>query len=531
MHSEALARIVRPRQRYAYDLIVQIGLARYLRNKQREEIRDELLQQRGIKLSNASVSNLCDRFLTYFEALHLIRAPFLRASMQMEGGYPLHLDATNDRGKGGLFVCMDGFRGWVLVSGKIPSEHEDHLRPLVEKTVTLFGYPLSTMRDLMKAGPKTVAPISERGKPDLVCHYHFLGAVGEKLFDESYSTLREMLRQSKIRSDCWKLLRELRRPRKAAHDEGCLGSGRVCDDLLALIYWILEGDGKKKPRYPFTLPHLDFFQRCRQAMQQAERWVPTPRILPERQALQHLGVLMARVEHEKQFVEVAGQLETSWQAFCELRDVLRLTNAKLPIPGTRVRPIGAPAVEYERLQAIEEATEKYLQRLRCRVGDQDKRKPLTPDEVILKYLERYGDHLFGHPVICNEDGEIIAVAERTNYILEHFFADEKQGLRRRLGKAHLGRDLEDQPPQASLVANLRHDDYIRILCGSLENLANAFADLDKKALDDTTPLSRDNRVSDIRRRVRALLEREVEYATVLVNTTGAPEIAPTATVV
>jgi hypothetical protein len=184
---------------------------------------------------------------------------------------------------------------------------------------------------------------------------------------------------------------------------------------------------------------------------------------------------MARVEHEKQFVEVANQLETSWQAFCELRDVLRLTNAKLPIPGTRVEQIGAPTVEFERLRAIKEATEKYLQRLRCRVGDQGKRKPLSPEEVILEYLERYADHLFGHPVLFNEDGEVIAVAERTNYIAEHFFADEKHRLRRRLGKAHLGRDLEDQPPQVALVANLLHDDYIRILCGSLENLANPFA--------------------------------------------------------
>ena len=531
MHSEALARIVRPRQRYAYDLIVQVGLARYLRNKQREEIRAELLQQRGINLSNGSISNLCDRFLSYFEALHLIRAPYLRAAIEKQGGYPLHLDATNDHGKGGLFVCMDGFRGWVLVSGKIPSEHEDHLRPLVEKTVSLFGHPLSTMRDLMKAGPRTVASIRESGKPDLVCHYHFLGAVGKKLFDGSYSTLRDMLKQSKLRSDCYQLLRELRRPRKSANDESRLDSGRVRDDLLALIYWILEGDGKKKPRYPFTLPLLEFFHRCRQAMRLAERWVPVPRTLPEQRALQHLGVLMARVEEEKQFVEVAGQLEKSWQAFCELRDVLRLTNAELPIPGTRVRPREAPAVEYERLQAIEEATEKYLQRLRCRVGDQDKRKHLTPDAVILKYAQSYGDHLFGHPVICNDDGEIIAVAERTNYIAEHFFSVEKQGLRRRLGKAQLGRDLEDQPPQAALVANLRHDEYIRILCGSLENLENAFAELDQKALDDTTPLSRENRVSNLRRRVRALLEHEVEYPTVLVNTPGIPEIVPTATVV
>jgi len=104
--SDALARIVRPRQRFGYDLIVYVGLARYLRRKQREEIRDELFRKRGFKLSAGSVSNLCDRFLLYLEVLHLVRSPYLKAVMQ-EHGYPLHIDATSEYGKGGA-VCLHG---------------------------------------------------------------------------------------------------------------------------------------------------------------------------------------------------------------------------------------------------------------------------------------------------------------------------------------------------------------------------------------------------------------------------------------
>jgi len=99
----------------------------------------------------------------------------------------------------------------------------------------------------------------------------------------------------------------------------------------------------------------------------------------------------------------------------------------------------------------------------------------------------------------------IAVVERTNNVAEHFFGKEKQHLRRRLGRAHLGRDLEDQPAQAALAANLRHPDYVRILCGSLDNLHNAFANLDKQALNESTPLVRSNRDTALQNRVRALL--------------------------
>jgi hypothetical protein len=89
----------------------------------------------------------------------------------------------------------------------------------------------------------------------------------------------------------------------------------------------------------------------------------------------------------------------------------------------------------------------------------------------------------------------VAIVERTNNVPEHFFGHEKQHLRRRLGRANLGRDLEDQPAQAALAANLRHPQYVRVLCGSLDQLPIAFTELDEQALAQTTPLSRSNRDS------------------------------------
>ncbi len=531
VHSRALARIVKPLQRYGYDLIVQVGLARYFRNKRRDEICAELYEQCRIKLSEASVSVLCDRFLRYFEALHLLKASELKAAMQNAGGYPLHLDGTNDRGKGGLAVCMDGFRGWVLIAGKIPSEHEDHLRPLIDKTVALFGDPLSTMRDLMKAGPNAVAGTREGGKPDLICHYHFLGAVGKKLFDGPNSILRGLLKQTKVRSEMRVLLRELRRYRKSDSFKGRFGSDRVRDDLLALVLWVLEGDGRKKPSYPFFLSHLEFYRRCRQAIQQAERWAPSPRTRSEQHVLKHFSKLVGRIERDEQFTPVTEQFEHGWFAFCELRDVLRLTGAELLRGKASTHQRAAPSIELELLKAIEEAVEQYKRRLRNRVGDDHKKKPTSPEKVILRYLEHYGDNLFGHPVLRDDQGAVVAVVDRTNNVLEQFFAQGKESLRRRLGKAHLGRDLEDQPAQAALITNLRHDEYVRVLCGSLDNLENSFADLDQMAPYKATPLDRESRDSDIMRRIRALLEHEADASDVTPHTANDGENSADATIV
>ena len=102
----------------------------------------------------------------------------------------------------------------------------------------------------------------------------------------------------------------------------------------------------------------------------------------------------------------------------------------------------------------------------------------------------------------------MAVVERTNNVPEHFFGREKQRLRRRLGRACLGRDLEQQPAQAALVANLTQVDYVRVVCGSLDNLPDAFATLDPCTVADSSPRLRDHRDSELLRCVRALLGRE-----------------------
>ena len=504
MCSEALSRLVKPRQRYAYDLIVHVGLARYLRGKQREEIRDELYRERGVTLSDGSISNLCDRFLVYFEALHLARAPQLRHAMR--AGYPLHIDATCEHGKGGLFVCMDGWQGWVLMAARIPSEHEDHLRPWVEKTATLFGDPIAMVRDMGEGVAKAVASLRATGIPDFVCHYHFLAAVGKKLFEKPYRVLGNLLRRHKVQGDLRALLRELRRYRKSKSFAGRFGPGPVREELLALVLWILEGEGKKALLYPFSLPHLELIQRSQQILNRAQCWLPTPRTQPERRAVSHLTSLVNRFERDARFAAAMLKLETGWQAFSELRDVLQLTNAELPNGKIRYHQLEFPALEATRLEMIEHAAKEYQGELRERITNTNP----SPATIILKYFERYGDHLFGHPALRDEDGAIVAVVERTDNVPEHFFGAQKQKLRRRVGRAHLGRDLEDQPAQVALVANLQHLDYVRVVCGSLENLAPAFAELDEEALDRATPLSRDHRDSALLRTVRRLVKSEAK---------------------
>ena len=491
--SAQLARLAPPGQRYGYDLIAWVGLQRYHHHRQRNEIRADLARQ-GIQLAAGSVSALCDRFLQALEALHYHKAPALRAAMKH--GYPLHIDATSDKGQGGLFLCLDGWRGWTLNAARVTSENAPELRPAIARTVAAFGDPIAIMRDLGSAAAKAVADYRERAIPDLVCHYHFLAAVGKKLLDIEYAALRSQLRRCKVRSGLRELLRALR------------GQQRLREDLPALILWVLEGTGHKDMPYPFALPHWDFYRRCLQFEQQAQRWLPPPRSAAERRALKQAATVLAALGRADRIAWAVPRLERRWAVFNQLRAVLRLRDDELP-RGVRRAPFArrCPASAAQRLQAIETAAKAYHEGLRQRVAAQPASGACAPDPVpeavVLEYLDRYSDGLFGHPTARDGDGRILAVVERTNNVAEHFFAVAKQKLRRRLGRAHLGRDMQDQPAQAALAGNLLCPDYVQVVCGTLDQLPQAFAQLDREAITSTTPLQRNNNHAALRKRIRA----------------------------
>ena len=223
---------------------------------------------------------VCDRFLAALERLHWQRAPDLCAAMAL--GYALHLDATRDKGKRGTFLCLDDVRNWVLRAVKIGSENEHTLQPAVTHTIAIFGDPLATVRDLGSALAKTLAATRQRGIPNLLCHYHFLAAVGKRLLDPDYASLRDRLARSGLRSRLRELLRPTREPARSLRE-----------DLPAVLLWLLEGTVHKHPSYPFALPHLDFYRRCAGFPTQRDRRLPTPRTPREQQVLKQVECALA----------------------------------------------------------------------------------------------------------------------------------------------------------------------------------------------------------------------------------------------
>jgi hypothetical protein len=113
--SEELARLVAPGCNHAYDVLVRVGMARFLECRQDEQIREEICRQHGIALGLSTVSYLARKFVAYVQVVHHQSVTALRGAMKARGGYILHIDGTCEEASRVLLVCMDSVSMWMSI--------------------------------------------------------------------------------------------------------------------------------------------------------------------------------------------------------------------------------------------------------------------------------------------------------------------------------------------------------------------------------------------------------------------------------
>lgn len=479
-----------PQTTVGYDVLVFVGLQRFLDHRQREEIQAALSDQ-GIRISTGTVSDLARRFVGYMARLHRARSPELRAALESDGGWPLHVDATGEAGRGTLLLAMAGWRRWVLGAWKISTERAELILPPLLLTVRRFGVPCAAVRDLGRAMipalDKLVAKL-ERPVPVLACHQHFLADVGRDLLEPAHAELRNLFRCAKVRPKLRELVRHLGRrighgieeAREAVRrwqslDEGGHRIDPGLDGLAvvrALAQWTLDYKAQASGLdFPFDRPYLDLVDRCSTALRASDAFLRNPPNDKEvTAALIRLHRLLEPVPSQGSFRQVVRRLRRRAALFDELRAVLRLT----ALPPDQETSQDLKQVR----QDLETWASSLRERRPSRGPAKDSRQAI---DVVLTHLASHGPSLWGHAIqLPGRLGGGTRLVARTNFVAENFFGELKHGERRRSGHKNLGNDLEHYPAEAALVLNLRHDDYVSIVCGSRGRLALSFSELDQE---------------------------------------------------
>jgi hypothetical protein len=384
---------------------------------------------------------------------------------------------------------MAGWRQWVLGAWKISTERAELILPCLRKTVRNFGAPCAAMRDLGRAmTPAIDELVSELDSciPVLACHQHFLADVGKDLLEPSHAKLRDLFRRAKVRPKLRALVRDLGRKlgpsiedaRKAVrrwqsmteNGHGIESGNNGLAIVRAVAQWTLDYKAQASGLdYPFDRPYLDLYERCLIALRATNAFLRTP---PDdkkvKSALERLHRYLAPVDCEVPFRQTTERLRRRAALFDELRGVLRLA-AKPQKDET--------AQDLHRMQErLDELVASLKKRRPERGPAQDIREAI---DIILKHIDTHGANLWGHVIHLPESvGGGIRLVVRTNFPAENFFGDFKHDERRRSGRKNLTQDLEQLPAEATLVYNLEHEDYVTIVCGSLDRLAEAFAQLD-----------------------------------------------------
>lgn len=497
--ARALSERIPPGCVVAYDTMVQVGLQRFLQSRQRKEIDVFVKADHGVRLSEREISYLEHRFLRYLKALHEDRSPQLKAALAADGGSPLHVDATCEDGQGTLLVAFAGWRQWVLDAWKISTEREDQILPRLRETVQRFGVPCAVMRDLGRAVIEAVsALVAELGGkiPIFSCQLHFLKDVGKDLLNPSHSELRSLFREYRVRPRLGELVRDLGHKlgadiRTARKDvQAWLETGGrklpagACGlaTVRVLGQWVLDYPVEgSNLRFPFDRPYMVLYQRSVTVRRAVTDFLQRPALDPiVIRSLHRLARVLDSVVQHYPFTRAAESLVTRAKLFDQLRAVLRL-DQELPRPSSG-ETLADPRVARAKLDRIRTELDLF----RVSLQDQRSQQGLGDDEaktidIIEKHLQKYGDSLWGHAIpLPAEAGGGIRLAYRTNNIEESLFGHMKHNERRRSGRKDLALDFEGLPAEYALTANLRQPDYVAILCGSLDDLPRAFAELETR---------------------------------------------------
>jgi hypothetical protein len=497
----SLAEHIIPGRTIGYDVMTFVGLQRFVHHRQREEIRSALLDEHGISLSSGEISNIAKLFLLYTRDLHYKHAEQLRDALAEDGGWPLHIDATCEDGRGTLLVALAGWRRWVLGAWKIPTERSDAILPCLHQTVQMFGAPCAVMRDLGRAvtlAANTLLADLGLAIPILACHLHFLKDIGSDLLKPGSGELRSLFKKWKVRPQLRTLSRDLGRKigpdivreREKVYvwlqedgNPGIPGGLTGIATVRNFAQWILDfPENSSGEGFPFDRPYLDFYDRCITVHSAMQRFLASEMV--DRQVskiLKRLQRILNPVLSDVPFHQIVRRLRARASLFDELRDALRLVPKSIPdSKACSDTDISIPDAAVKELVDIHQNVDQFIRSLKDRRPERgpakDTRKAI---DLILRHVEDHRHNLWGHAIsLPMEKGGGTRLLERTNNILEGFFKGMKHSERRRSGRKVLTQDFEDLPAEAALVYNLKHEDYVAIVCGSLEKLPQAFTKID-----------------------------------------------------
>ncbi len=480
--SRELKKLTPHRCTFGYDVIVYVGYALFVRCRGEKDIVEELAR-RNISISDREVSFLGKKFVTYLAVAHREGRQKIRNAMDQRGGYILHVDGTCEGDSPHLFTGLDGIAEIVLDNIKIPSERSELLIPFFEKIKEQYGDPIALVHDMGKGILSAVATVFP-GKPDFICHFHFLRDIGKDLMEDEYKKIRNRLKKHKIRGSLRRMAKSLegaaiQDPRLMERLNGDIKNGNITTSAempiasaFALINWVFDISAELNGYgFPFDLPHLVFYRRLKTVYALVETIWESPHKYDKTHKPLHKLFRLIKPVIDDQILEKSSKgLDEKADIFNALRKALRIA---LPEGKNGLNDDGVDTDMKTIKEKVAAFREKFKPDENPSISDEYKK--------MIEQIDTYWDKLFADPIsVHTATGEQLIQPQRTNNILERFFRDLKRGSRKKTGTISLNKTLKTILSDTPLVKNLDNKEYLNIILDGCDTLEQRFARVDSQ---------------------------------------------------
>ena len=188
---EAEGRLALPHHEFGLDVIALVGALRYAQHRSVPEIH-RLLLQRGLSLSQRSVTNLLDRYDELL-AVALTDDRRLQKLLAGQGRVILAIDGLQpDVGHEVLWVIRDCISGEIVLAKSLLSGREQDLVELLEAVRDAVGVPVVGAVSDGQHSIRNAIAAALPGVPHQLCQFHYLREAARPIYEADRHAKKEL---------------------------------------------------------------------------------------------------------------------------------------------------------------------------------------------------------------------------------------------------------------------------------------------------------------------------------------------------
>lgn len=459
--SSALNNLAPSGRKYSIDIVMAVGILRWGLCLQRDQVKG-YLQRRGIKIPTGMISYLSIDFLLLVEQIHQSGKGLLEKWFHKHGGMIIHVDATDEKGGNALFQIKESRTGITLYSESLISERSEYITPILRDFKKHYGNPLTIVRDM---GSAIISSCEEVFPKVLnqICHYHFITALGKRIYKDIFDDLRTEIISTKI-------IDELRYLRKSVRVR--LKESSVLLFERHELYWLhmvidhLLYPLRNPIDYPFRLNYLEFYERVKNVYSQISSGethnnISTLKISQYNNIIGQLDRLLRKSKIQT-LVEILITLQ-GW--YTQIRKTMRLMRKDL----RENREFSHQEIE-EMKRELSIQIDNIVKDGAKKGGILQRRSKLIRDNFDMRWNELFIE-------LRDADGNFIPL-RRDNNIDEQAHRSIRMGFRRRTGRSRTQNELYQLGPLIAYFSNLFNEQYRKIVLNDNEPIMSRLSEQD-----------------------------------------------------